>query len=118
VVVEGYYTLSPVELDHHEGKKVSVVLGSWQVVVGLDVGIGHGVSPGEKVTDFLGSVVMDVSKGLNVRKPGDVVAVIGKPDSSVECDLVILTQKESTMSSMALESLVNMLSNALLRSYS
>ena len=118
MVVEGHDTLSPVELDHHVGEQVRVVLCSRQVVVGLHQGVGGGVYAGEEVAHFLRRVVVDVAEGLDVGQPLDVVAVVGQPDCGVECDLVVLSEGGLTMSSMALESLVKMLSKVFWRSYS
>ncbi len=118
MTVECHNSLSPVELDHHEAVEVSVVLGSRQVVVGLDEGISDGLSPGEEVVHFSSGVVVNVAEGFDVGQPLDVPTVIFKPDCSMEGHFVVLCEGGVTISSMDLESLEKMSVKTLSRSYS
>ena len=65
VIVEGDDTFAPVELDHHEGEEVGVVLGTGQVVVSFDEGVGCMVCAGEEVAHLLGGVVVDIAEGFH-----------------------------------------------------
>ncbi len=113
MVVESDDPLTPVELDHHEGEQVSVVLGTREVVVGLDQSVSSGVDLGEEVTHLLRRVVVDVTESLDVAEPLDVGSVVGKPDGGVEGHLVVLGFEIGTISSIALESFEKMPSNTL-----
>lgn len=113
MVVESDNTLTPIELDHHVGIEVSIVLGTRQVVVGLNQGIGRGVYSREEVAHLLRGVVAGVAEGLDFGEPLDVVAVVGEPDGRVESHFVVLSGATSTISSIALESFEKMLSKTL-----
>lgn len=113
MVVEGDDTLAPVELDHHVGVKVGVVLSAWQIVVSLHQGVSSGIHAGEEVAHLLRGVVTGVAEGLNFGEPLDVVAVVGEPDGGMESHFVVLSDGSGTISSMALESLEKMLSKTL-----
>ena len=97
VVVEGHDTFSPVELDHHEGEKVGIVLGAWQVVVGFNEGVGGVVGAGEEVAHLLGGVVVDVAEGFHFRQPLHVLGVVGQPDCGVEGHFVVLGREGGTI---------------------
>ena len=97
VVVEGDDTFAPVELDHHEGEEVGVVLGAGQVVVGFDEGVGCVVGAGEEVTHLLGGVVVDVAKGFHFRQPLHVLGVVCQPDCGVEGHFVVLGKEKGTI---------------------
>jgi hypothetical protein len=118
VCIESDDSLSPIELDHHEAIKVSIVLSTREVVVGFDEGISHGLSPGEEVMHFSSGIVLNVAEGFDVGQPLDIPAVIFEPDGSVESHFVVLHEGEVTISSMDLESLEKISLNTLSRSYS
>ena len=64
--VESHNSLTPVELDHHESVKISIVLGAGKVVVGFHESISSGFGAREEIIDFSCRVVMDVAEGLNI----------------------------------------------------
>jgi hypothetical protein len=110
MVVESDDTLAPVELNHHVGVKVGIVLSSWEIVVGLHQSISSNIHAREEVAHLLGGVVAGIAESLNFREPLHVMAVVCEPDSSMESHFVVLSDTSSTISSMALESLEKMLS--------
>ena len=116
--VESDDSFSPIELDHHEAVKVGVILGTREIVVGLDEGISHGLSPGKEVMHFSCRIVMNVSEGFDVGQPLDIPAVIFQPDGSVESHFVVLHKGVLTISSIDLESLEKISLKTLSRSYS
>jgi hypothetical protein len=63
--VESNNTLTPIKLDLHESIKVGIVLGSWKIVVSLDVCISLRLDPGEEVCNLVSSVVVDVAESFN-----------------------------------------------------
>lgn len=115
--IESHQSFTPVELDHHESIQVGIVLGSRQIVVGLNQSVGGWLGSWEEIVHFASRVVMDVSEGLNVREPLNISSIIFKPDGSVESHLIVLSGLVITISSMALESFEKMSLKTLSRSY-
>lgn len=117
MVVECGDPLSPVELDHHVGIKIGIALGTWQVVVSLNQSVDGGVDSGEEVFHLSSGVVCNISEGFYFGKPLNIASVVDKPDGSMEGHFIILDNGFDTMSSIAFESLVKMVSNILGKSY-
>lgn len=116
--IECHNTFAPIELDLHESVKICIILGSRQIVVSFNMRVSLRLYSGEKVCDFVGCIVVDVSEGLYFWKPLDVFAIVFKPDSSMEGHFIILSKIKSTISSMAFESLLKMSLKTLSKSYS
>ena len=88
--VKCHDTFTPIELDLHEAVKVGIILCSSKIVMSLDVSVSLRLYSWEKVRNFVGSIVMDVSEGFDFRKPLNILGVVLEPDCSMESHLIVL----------------------------
>jgi hypothetical protein len=118
VLVEGVDSLAPSELFDHVAPQIDVVVSSGEIAVSLDEGVDSSLGTGMHVSPLDGVVVEVRGDGAEVAEELHILHVVVNPNRGVEGHFAVLHRSRFTISSMALESLLNTSVKILSRSYS